>query len=644
MANTGNKFARTGENNAGIGATAWTTPGNVTADDAADATCNAAASSQYLVARNFDLASVPANATILGVTVRVEASEHSTGTEPLLAQLQNASGTLFGSSKSTSNEGSISGTGKAVYTYGSTSDLWGATITPAIVHDADFGVRLWFTTAHDVRIDYVTIAVEYSVPTPGRSDETDTALAVSKVKIRATGRSDETDSRPAAVAKKKIVYPAPSSLLTGMIGYWNLTEASGAVRLDSHLNGLHLQDNNTVGQSAGGGPDAANCADFVRAGSDFLSRQSEPLLRTGDIDFTCSIWARWNGGSAEYALISKDAAGQREFVVEIISGALIAHGTAVEVLNSGAMPTNTWVHVILEYEAAGNVFRIYRDNGSPVSHSDSIPVAAGTSTFQIGAREYVGAEDRWDGRLAYAGFWKRLLTASEKTLLYNGGAGLSYAAIAASVTPSIETDTAYALTATKISNHRCDETDTAFALGRTKIVGVGRADDTETAFALSVTKRTAVGRANETDSSITLSTVKVRSHGFGTETDSSAALSVTKRIPPGRADETDTAFALGILGGPTIVPTGRANETDTAFALTVTQIGTPLDNVAVSPTFGGGWTPIPGVYLSKQMRERLKVKKISKPKKPKPSKIRVEEEDDTPLEAIAMLLSEIDDD
>lgn len=164
MPSTGNVFAGTGENNAGIGATAWTNPGNVTADDAADATCAAGASSQYLVARNFNFASIPADATIAGVLVRVEASEHTAGTEPLLAQLQNETGALTGSSKSASNEGNISGTAKAVYTYGSTSDLWGATLTRAIVQDADFGVRFWFTTAHDIRIDFVTMAIEYSLP------------------------------------------------------------------------------------------------------------------------------------------------------------------------------------------------------------------------------------------------------------------------------------------------------------------------------------------------------------------------------------------------------------------------------------------------------------------------------------------------
>jgi len=161
---TGNVFVATGENNAGIGATAWTSPENIVSDNTTDATCNAAASSQYLVGRNCSF-SLPTGAIVNGIVVRVEASEHTAGTEPLLAQLQNESGTLFGNSKSTSNQGSISGTTKAVYTYGSTSDLWGATITEAIVEDADFGVRLWFTTAHDIRIDFVTIAVEYSVGT-----------------------------------------------------------------------------------------------------------------------------------------------------------------------------------------------------------------------------------------------------------------------------------------------------------------------------------------------------------------------------------------------------------------------------------------------------------------------------------------------
>lgn len=163
MPNTGNVFPGTGENIDRAGLTAWTSPTECVSDNTTDATCNATGS-DYLVARNFNFASIPADATIVGVLVRVEASEHTAGTEALLAQLQDASAALTGASKAQANEGAISGTAKAVYTYGSTSDVWSATLTRATVTNANFGVRVWFTTAHDIRIDYITMAIEYTVP------------------------------------------------------------------------------------------------------------------------------------------------------------------------------------------------------------------------------------------------------------------------------------------------------------------------------------------------------------------------------------------------------------------------------------------------------------------------------------------------
>jgi hypothetical protein len=174
MASTGNVFVGTGENNAGIGATAWTNPGNITSDNATDASCNAAATSQYLVGRNCGFA-IPTDATIVGVTVRIEAAETSAGSETLNGRLQDETGALTGSGKTAS----IGGTTPTVYTYGGTADLWGATLTPAIVNDADFGVRFWFTTAHNMTVDYVTIAIEYSTPTPAEFwvPELQTAIA-----------------------------------------------------------------------------------------------------------------------------------------------------------------------------------------------------------------------------------------------------------------------------------------------------------------------------------------------------------------------------------------------------------------------------------------------------------------------------------
>jgi hypothetical protein len=160
LVNTGNVLPSTGENNAGIGATAWVNPGNITTDNNVTSTCTAAASSQYLVARNFGF-TLPAGAVVKGITVRIAASESSTGSESLNARLQNETGTLVGNTKTAS----INGTGETIYTYGTTSDVWGATLTADIVNNANFGVRFWYTTAHNMAVDYVTIAVEYTVGT-----------------------------------------------------------------------------------------------------------------------------------------------------------------------------------------------------------------------------------------------------------------------------------------------------------------------------------------------------------------------------------------------------------------------------------------------------------------------------------------------
>lgn len=217
MANTGNVFPGTGANDAGIGATAWVNPGNVTADDTTDSTCTAAASSQYLVAKNFNFAAVPANATITGIVVRIEASESSTGAETLNARLQDEGGALTGSGKTAS----INGTSKTVYTYGTTSDVWGATPTGNKVHDIDWGVRFWYTTAHNMAVDFVTMQLEYTVPGPGIATETDTAFALTGKKIGSIGLATETDTAFALVRA--------SSGISGPVGMATETDTAFAL-------------------------------------------------------------------------------------------------------------------------------------------------------------------------------------------------------------------------------------------------------------------------------------------------------------------------------------------------------------------------------------------------------------------------------
>lgn len=160
MASTGNQLPTVGANVDRAANTAWTNPGNVVSDNATDATV--VVPSDYLVTSGYPFSGIPDAATILGVTVRVEASESGSGTSTYVPQLHSdTTPTLIGAAKSAVT---VSGATKVISTNGGTADLWSATLTPAIVKAAGFGVSIWSTdTVNTLAIDFVTIAIEYSI-------------------------------------------------------------------------------------------------------------------------------------------------------------------------------------------------------------------------------------------------------------------------------------------------------------------------------------------------------------------------------------------------------------------------------------------------------------------------------------------------
>jgi hypothetical protein len=158
MATTGNTFPTVGATVDRAASAAWSNPGNVVSDNGSNA--SAAVPTDYLVTSGYGF-TLPAHATIVGVTVRVEASETGSGSSSYIPQLHSATTpTLIGSAKTAVT---VTGTTPVISSNGGTSDLWGATLTPAIVNNAGFGVSIWSTdTVNTLSIDFVTIAIEYT--------------------------------------------------------------------------------------------------------------------------------------------------------------------------------------------------------------------------------------------------------------------------------------------------------------------------------------------------------------------------------------------------------------------------------------------------------------------------------------------------
>jgi len=157
MANTGNVFPTVGATVDRAGSTLWTNPGNVVSDNATNATSTVP--TDYLVTSGYGFA-IPAGAVIRGVTVRIEMAETGTGSSNYIPQLHsNTTPTLIGAAKSAIT---IT-TGPTISTSGGIGDLWSATLTPAIVNAAGFGVSIWSTdTINALQCDFVTIAIEYT--------------------------------------------------------------------------------------------------------------------------------------------------------------------------------------------------------------------------------------------------------------------------------------------------------------------------------------------------------------------------------------------------------------------------------------------------------------------------------------------------
>lgn len=159
----------TGENNTSTGTGAWSGPTNIYVSDntRASVTKTAVGSSNYLVGRNCGF-SIPSNATITGVMVIVENYSASPNTSTSFSvKLWNGSSTSTDSSIGTAKTWSP-GTSESTWWFGGASDVWGATLTPAIVNSSSFGCGIQLVTTTSAPrtgyIDYVSIQVYYTVP------------------------------------------------------------------------------------------------------------------------------------------------------------------------------------------------------------------------------------------------------------------------------------------------------------------------------------------------------------------------------------------------------------------------------------------------------------------------------------------------
>jgi len=182
IAQTAGPFSPGTGTNVNVGTNpAWSNPGNITAsdDNRASATLVSGQTSDALVATNFGF-TIPTNATIDGITVNIE--RYGTRTTFFLVtrairdqtiQLTKDGTTAVGANRALTTTNWPTSDG--IQLYGSISDLWGTTWTPAEINSSNFGVyiqafswKIGFLGNNTLSafVDHVTVTIDYTVPTP----------------------------------------------------------------------------------------------------------------------------------------------------------------------------------------------------------------------------------------------------------------------------------------------------------------------------------------------------------------------------------------------------------------------------------------------------------------------------------------------
>lgn len=215
------------------------------------------------------------------------------------------------------------------------------------------------------------------------------------------------------------------SLLTNLVGYWRLGEATGATRLDGVATS-HLLDDGSVDVVLQSG-----AAKFIGTTNENLHCASNSAIQMGNFDFTVAIWCFPTVGG-NYVAVDKGGAflpAVNEYMIQLHTTgtfARISNGTTGITATTTAYTGGAWNWMLLEYDATNDVLNVSKNNAAPGTQGGSTGGwAAGSADLRVGKRGPSG--DTYIGLLRDLGIWKRLLTADEKTELYNAGVpGITY--------------------------------------------------------------------------------------------------------------------------------------------------------------------------------------------------------------------------
>lgn len=221
-------------------------------------------------------------------------------------------------------------------------------------------------------------------------------------------------------------------LQTNLVSFWELENTSWTDAVGSN----NMTGGNSPTTTTGR---VGNAVQFVGASSQFLTHVDNATLRVGGVDFSIAFWALADSFPSSMTTMSKGAGfGNAEFSIgteftgtgnQFIFSPRTNSGSSsndVPAATFGNLAITTWYFVVCTYNNSTDTVAISVNATTPDTLHPTLnpPIVNSTGNFEISSSGVLP----WDGRIDQVGLWKnRILSSSDITALYNGGAGLSFA-------------------------------------------------------------------------------------------------------------------------------------------------------------------------------------------------------------------------
>jgi hypothetical protein len=180
-------------------------------------------------------------------------------------------------------------------------------------------------------------------------------------------------------------------------------------------------------------------AQFVAANSEYLTIADNASLSFGDETFTFTGWIKFDDVLAQHTLLAKyhPATSNQEYLcyLEFSGGAKIyfqvsGNGTSDTSINSItdlgiSLIASEWYFVVCWHDPVANIIGLSINEVS-ATKAHSAGCFNGVADFNIGAWNNGGTSGKHSGNIQYVGAWRRVLTSTERTELFNVGYGRSY--------------------------------------------------------------------------------------------------------------------------------------------------------------------------------------------------------------------------